>query len=291
MIWLCMPLLIHRFFNCSTSIRSFIVNALNGLQNNKRASTPSKAARESPETTYSSSSSCSSSTVTSSPPRPLIKDMLTAYESLFAHSDKNNDKLNEEDSIPNVFEVNDIAVLEVPAQKKSIDKDLESALAWSALGLILGSPAPAVSRKNKRKEGAKLWGVDDGDIPDLSDEEGVIDTPDVHRVNSSLAAKQDCLELDQSDTLTTLSLSSVDTSISISMDEDDAETSSILGSPNDNEERSMNETSSSLNVTTRKTKKNEDAEFALAWNSLAFLLGSPVPAANMGGRKESGKLY
>ena len=224
MIWLCMPLLIYRFFNCSASIRSLILNALNGLQNNKRASIPSKAAKEnSPETTHSSTS-CSS-TVTLSPPRPLIQDMLTAYEILYAHSDKNNDKENEEESIPNMFEVNDTAVLEGAAQKKSIDEDLESALAWSALGLILGSPAPAVSRKNNRKQGAKLWEVDDGDIPDLSDEEGVIDTPDVQRVNSFLASKRGCLENEQNDTVTTISLSSVDTSLS--MDKDDAETLSI----------------------------------------------------------------
>ncbi len=81
---------------------------------------------------------------------------------------------DEEDSIPDVFMMDQTATsLNVAEQANTKNKDVDSALAWSALSFLLGSPAPAsVARKSSRKESAKLcWdlgaGAESDDIPNL----------------------------------------------------------------------------------------------------------------------------
>lgn len=79
----------------------------------------------------------------------------------------------EEDTIPDVFALNETATsLNVAKQTDAKNQDVDSALAWSALSFLLGSPAPAsVTKKSSRKGNAKLWdfgvGTEDEDIPDL----------------------------------------------------------------------------------------------------------------------------
>ncbi len=78
----------------------------------------------------------------------------------------------------------------IPDLNLKNNEDVDSALAWSALSLLLASPAPAsVTKKSRRKEDnvAKLWEFDEGeDIPDLAvqatDEKGA--DPVVFRMNS-----------------------------------------------------------------------------------------------------------
>ena len=80
----------------------------------------------------------------------------------------------EEDSIPDLLALDEPATSLNVAEQTNANKneDVDSALAWSALSFLLGSPAPAsVSRKCRRKQSAKLWDFDVGtegeDIPDL----------------------------------------------------------------------------------------------------------------------------
>eukprot|EP00984_Skeletonema_dohrnii_P037300 scaffold39239_cov128-Skeletonema_dohrnii-CCMP3373.AAC.1 len=231
----------------------------------------------------------------------------------------------EEDSIPDVFALDETTTSLNVAEQANANKneDVGSALAWSALSFLLGSPAPAsVSRKSSRKESAKLWDFDVGtegeDIPDLpsegnalewatsqrlqaqanQEEEGILHPPDVFRVTSYLQAKQGSPGVDQNDTFTTSSLTSDDTSLSRGMI--DTETRKALGSLCDEEEDSipdllsLDETATSLNVAEQaNANKNEDVDSALAWSALSFLLGSPAPASvsRKSSRKQSAKLW
>lgn len=60
----------------------------------------------------------------------------------------------------------------IPDLDSKNNEDVDSALAWSALSLLLASPAPAsITKKSSRREDnvAKLWEFDEGeDIPDLA---------------------------------------------------------------------------------------------------------------------------
>ena len=232
----------------------------------------------------------------------------------------------EEDSIPDVFALDEPATSLNVAEQANANKneDVDSALAWSALSFLLGSPAPAsVSRKSSRKQSAKLWDFDVGteceDIPDLSssgnasewatsqrlqaqaneeEEEGILHPPDVFRVTSYLQTKQGSPGVDQNDTFTTSSLTSDDTSLSRGMI--DTETRKALGSLCDEDEDSipdllaLDEPATSLNVAEQtNANKNEDVDSALAWSALSFLLGSPAPASvsRKCRRKQSAKLW
>lgn len=235
---------------------------------------------------------------------------------------------DEEDSIPDVFVLDQTATsLNIAEQTNMKNKDVDSALAWSALSLLLGSPAPAsVTRKSNRKEGAKLWDLDAGaasdDIPDLpssasedelecvvpsqqlqsqaqeAEEEGILYIPDVLRVSSFLKAKEASPRIDQNGTFTTASLtSSDDPSLSRSMF--DFEPTSALDIPGDEDEDSipdifmLDQTATSLNVAEETNMKDEDVDSALAWSALGFFLGSPALASvtKKSSRKESAKLW
>ncbi len=209
----------------------------------------------------------------------------------------------EEDSIPDLFLSGDAATsLNVAAQAKTKNEDVDSALAWSALSFILGSPAPApVTKKNSRKESAKLWNFDTGaecdDIPDLLPtgdelecvEEGILDPPDMIRV-SSLQLPKPGIHVDRKDTFTTSSLTSDDTSLSRSMVDDSV---NALGEDSIPDIFVSNDPATSLNVAEGTNTKNEDVDSALAWSALSFILGSPAPATvtRKNSRKESAKLW
>lgn len=98
---------------------------------------------------------------------------------------------------------------DIPDLNSKNNEDVDSALAWSALSLLLASPAPAsVTKKSRRRENnvAKLWEFDEGeDIPDLAvqatDEKGA--DPVVFRMNS--CDKQEGEGVDLNDTFITAS--------------------------------------------------------------------------------------
>lgn len=91
----------------------------------------------------------------------------------------------------------------IPDLNSKNNEDVDSALAWGALSLLLASPAPAsVTKKSRRRENnvAKLWEFDEGeDIPDLAvqatDEKGA--DPVVFRTNS--CDKQEGVDLTASE--------------------------------------------------------------------------------------------
>ena len=220
----------------------------------------------------------------------------------------------EEDPIPDVFllnELNEAAVsLNVAEGTNTKNEDVDSALAWSALSFILGSPAPAsVTKRSSRRESAKLWKSDAGaecdEIPDLLTTgdaldcvgEGILEPPGVFRVTSFLQTKKGIQGADQNDTFTTSSLTSDDTSLNRSMV--DIDTINAVGSLGDEEEDSisdvfvLNEEATSLNVAEGTNTKNEDFDSVLAWSALSFILGSPTPASvtKKNSRKERAKLW
>jgi len=230
----------------------------------------------------------------------------------------------EEDTIPDVFALNETATsVNVAKQTDAKNQDVDSALAWSALSFLLGSPAPAsVTKKSSRKGNAKLWdfgvGAEDEDIPNLpsagdtvewdvspsfpaqtnNEEEGIIAPPVIFKVNSFLQAKKENSGVDLSDTFTTSSLLSDDTFLS--RDVSNPETRVALVMPGDEEEEdtipdvfALSETATTLNVAKQTDAKNQDVDSALAWSALSFLLGSPAPASvtKKSSRKGNAKLW
>jgi len=160
----------------------------------------------------------------------------------------------------------------------------DSVLAWSALGMVLGTPAPKiVSRKNRKfrvEVAKKLWEDSDVGPCDVSDTIPSIDPDEdeVTRTPSLLPdqpptirkwyVEQDPLQDScDDDTCSLPSLSKVPSLLDSSIDDD--EDSSIPS----------NSCTDFSTPPVREVSSESLADSVLAWSALAALMGSPAPKA------------
>ncbi|KAL9184461.1 hypothetical protein ACHAXT_002547 [Thalassiosira profunda] len=159
---------------------------------------------------------------------------------------------------------------EETTQKEAAD----SVLAWSALGMLLGSPTPKAVAKKSRKPATNLWddgeGASEEDLDDLVLGAGGDD--------AEAEGDEDEEEEDSSDDIPSLSGT-------VDEDDDDHSIPSLSAdSPVTVGAADLISAHPKLDLSAKK----EAADSVLAWSALGMLLGSPAPKATQPRRNRRG---
>ena len=165
------------------------------------------------------------------------------------------------DSIPTVVTSN-VPVIPMPQEPMKTDEAADSALAWGALSMILGSPAPSSvlmgEKKKQKRNPVNLWLGDDGDalVPDDLDDIFLPDQDD----DLSNIAEEDLVDVSDN-----CSIPSVSSEAGLEIDID------ILPDIDDYDDQAF--------ITPKSTNVKESAGTTLAWTALCAVLGSPAPSS------------
>jgi hypothetical protein len=162
------------------------------------------------------------------------------------------------------------------AQGSCHKESADSVLAWSALGMILGTPAPkSVSKKKVKNSSSKnLW--DDGTASSDVELDGLLD-----------AVELECTDVEGIPT-------------SVAYDEEDIDTHSIpsLSGTSDYDSSSTRSTSQTASCQgdslasspeRQRGSKKEITDSVLAWGAFAALMGAPAPKAALPSKRRKAR--